>query len=393
MNINNVLLNNVSRFSSKNNNGISFKSKNDKSLQQDVIEISGKETNAKIFAKEIEDDAILQIQKMCDMPVFKHAPIRIMPDVSVGRDCVVGFTVKLTPDKIKELPPSIIGNDIGCGVLMVKTNAKLDELDFEQLDKFIRSELPTNKKLRPGMPIELQQDIKYSCDLYGSDSDKVFEQAGTLGNGNHFIELDVDEDKNVYLAIHTGSRQFGSYIKDYYEKLYKSGQTNNDDMNYAQAVAMAQKYAKFNRESIAKMILEKLKLKPIMQFDCPHNYIADNGVVHKGSIDASLNQPVLIPLNMRDGMILARGKGNEDWNCSAPHGSGRKMSRTDARKVVDLNEYVDSMRGIYSSCVGRKSVDEAPQAYKDSNKTLDLVSQTVDIENIIRPVYNFKNTR
>lgn len=362
-----------------------------KQLAQDVLEITGKETKAKVFAKEIESEAIQQIKQLCDMPVFKHVPIRIMPDVSVGNNCVVGFTAKLFPEKIKELPPSIIGNDIGCGVLMVKTNAKLEDLNFVKIDKFIKTELPTNKKIRPDMPIELQQDIKYSCNLYGKDENKVFEQAGTLGNGNHFIEMNVDENNNVYLAIHTGSRQFGSYIKEYYENLQQNGINNNHDMNYAEAVAMAQKYAKFNRESIAKMILEKFRLKPTMQFDCPHNYIAENGMVHKGSIDASLGQPVLIPLNMRDGMIIAKGKGNEDWNCSAPHGSGRKMSRKDARKNVDLNEYVDSMRGIYSSCVGRKSVDEAPQAYKDSNKTLDLVRQTVDVERIVKPVYNFKN--
>ena len=388
MNINNNIMLSINM--NKQPNSTSFKGYT-KQLAQDVLEITGKETKAKVFAKEIESEAIQQIKQLCDMPVFKHVPIRIMPDVSVGNNCVVGFTAKLSPEKIKELPPSIIGNDIGCGVLMVKTNAKLEDLNFVKIDKFIKTELPTNKKIRPDMPIELQQDIKYSCNLYGKDENKVFEQAGTLGNGNHFIEMNVDENNNVYLAIHTGSRQFGSYIKEYYENLQQNGINNNHDMNYAEAVAMAQKYAKFNRESIAKMILEKFRLKPTMQFDCPHNYIAENGMVHKGSIDASLGQPVLIPLNMRDGMIIAKGKGNEDWNCSAPHGSGRKISRKDARKNVDLNEYVDSMRGIYSSCVGRKSVDEAPQAYKDSNKTLDLVRQTVDVERIVKPVYNFKN--
>lgn len=375
----------------KNNkvHNINFKGIN--SLAKDVLVITGKETSAKVFAREVEEDAIKQIKMLCDMPVFRNTQIRIMPDVSVGNNCVVGFTAKLLPDKVKELPPSIIGNDIGCGVLLVKTDAKASELNLGLIDNFIRTVMPTNKKLRPEMPADLRQDIKSSCKLYGRDENKVLDQAGTLGNGNHFIEIDSDEKGNLYLAIHTGSRQFGSYIKEYYEMLQAKG-LSNSDMNYAEAVSMAQRYAKYNRECIAKMIIEKLKIKPIMQFDCPHNYIADNGMVHKGSIDASLDQPVIIPLNMRDGMIIAKGKGNVDWNCSAPHGSGRKMSRKDARQTVDLNEYVDSMRGIYSSCVGRKSIDEAPQAYKDSEKTMDLVSQTVDIERIIKPIYNFKNT-
>lgn len=387
-----VTFNNTFRYQNSNNpqnkKNMGFKG----GFGTKTLEIKGKETSAKIFAKRIEEETAKQIKELCNLPFFKDSKIRIMPDVSYGNGCVVGFTAKIATDKIKELPPSIIGNDIGCGVLMVKTDAKLEDLDLAQVDNFIKVILPGNKKIKPEIPTELKQDIKSSCTLFERDEKKIFDQAGSLGGGNHFIEIDADENGYLYLAIHTGSRQFGSYIKEYYEKMQTKGY-NCNDINYADAVAIAQKYAKFNRESIATMILEKFKIKPIMQFDCPHNYIADNGIIHKGSIDASINQPVLIPLNMRDGMILGTGKGNVDWNCSAPHGSGRSKSRADARKTLSLNEYVDSMRGIYSSCVGEKSIDEAPQAYKDSNEIIDLVQETITIDKIIKPVYNFKSTK
>ena len=384
---------NVNNFYYRNNisnkRDVTFKGFNN--IANDVMVVAGKETKAKIFAKEIEEEAVEQIKQLCDMPVFKNAKIRIMPDVSAGNNCVVGFTAKLSPEKIKELPPSLIGNDIGCGVLMVKTDAKIENLDLPAIDNFIRTIMPTNWKLRPEMPVELRQDIKTSCNLYGRDENKVYNQVGTLGNGNHFIEIDSDTEGNLYLAIHTGSRQFGSYIKEYYEKLQAENKQCSD-MNYAEAVSMAQKYAKFNRESIATMILNKFKIKPLMQFDCPHNYISENGMVHKGSIDASAGKPVLIPLNMRDGMIIGKGKGNTDWNCSAPHGSGRKMSRYKARQHLSLNEYIDSMRGIYSTCIGKRSIDESPAAYKNSSGTADIIRNTVDIETFIKPIYNYKKT-
>ncbi len=374
----------------KQNKGPNFKGLQH-TLPKDVLEITGSQTKAKVFARYVEPEAMAQIKEICNMPIFQNARIRIMPDVSACKNCVVGFTAKVTPETIKKLPPFIIGNDIGCGVLLVKTNAKVGDIDLAELDNFIRHELPNNKRLRPEMSSELTQNIITACELYGKDKNRIFDQAGTLGNGNHFIELNTDKENNLYLSIHTGSRQFGSYVKEYFEKLYNEG-VNNPNMTYAEAVAMAQQYAQFNRESIAKMILEKFKLKSEMQFDCPHNYISADGTVHKGSIDASEGKPVLIPLNMRDGIVLGTGKGNEDWNCSAPHGAGRKLSRSEARQRLDLHEYTTSMSGIFSNSVGRKTIDEAPQAYKDSETTLDLIKDTVNIETVIRPIYNYKNT-
>lgn len=364
---------------------VSFKNYN----KFEPLYVKGDKTTAKIFAKEINEKAIEQIRNLCNMPIFNKANIRIMPDVSATKNCVVGFTAKLTQEKIDELPPSILGNDIGCGVLLVKTNSKIEDINLSKLDDFIKSNLFVNKKLRPEMPVSLQKDVEDACELYKKDSKKVFNQVGTLGNGNHFIELDVDENQNVYLAIHTGSRQLGRFIKDYYEKLYSEGNTSSE-MSYAQAILMAQRYAKHNRESLAKMILNRLKLQAIDQFDCPHNYIAENGIVHKGSINASLGQQVLIPLNMRDGMVIGIGKGNADWNYSAPHGSGRKVSRMEAQEQIKLEDYKKSMKGIYSSSISEKSLDEAPQAYKDSDSILNLIKDTVDIKTVIRPIYNFK---
>ncbi len=232
----------------------------------------------------------------------------------------------------------------------------------------------------------MKQEIKESCKQYQKDDEIIFDQMGTLGNGNHFIELDKDADDNIYLAIHTGSRQFGSYVKNYYVQ----NKMTSNELSYADSVKMAQKYAAYNRKSIADMILEKFKIKPATDFDCQHNYISNSGVVHKGSIDASKGVPVLIPLNMRDGIIIGKGKGNVDWNCSAPHGAGRKLSRNDARNNIDLKEYKESMDGIYSSVICKKTLDEAPQAYKDSDDTIELIKNTIDVEDVIHPYYNFK---
>ena len=357
-----------------------------KVLGKDCFEIAGSQTKAKIFAKEISDEAVSEIEELCSYPIFYNAPIRIMPDVSACRKCVVGFTAKIDPEKVNELSPDIIGTDIGCGVLLVKTDTKAGDVDLENLDRFIKTELFTNKKLRPEIPANLKQDIKESCQQYKRDDEIVFDQMGTLGNGNHFIELDKDADDNIYLAIHTGSRQYGDFVKSY----YLANRQPQNELFYSDSVKIAQNYAAYNRMSIADMIVDRFKMKSSTDFDCQHNYISNEGVVHKGSIDASEGTPVLIPLNMRDGIILGKGKGNKDWNCSAPHGAGRKLSRNDARTHIDLKDYQETMSGIYSSVIGKKTLDEAPQAYKDSEDTLDLIKNTVDVEEIIHPYYNYK---
>jgi len=359
-------------------------------LAKDCLEVTGSQTKAKVFAKYVEPEAINEIKNLCNIPVFKNAPVRIMPDVSACKDCVVGFSAIVPKDKIKDVPPNIIGNDIGCGVLLVKTDAKLDNLNLKKIDNFIKSELFTNKNLRPEMSRGLKQNVVESCKLFDKDEKRILDQSGTLGNGNHFIEIDADDEQNIYLSIHTGSRQYGSYIKEYYENALKGEKDAPRDISYSDAVKMAQSYAKFNRKSIANMILNKFKLKSVMEYDCPHNYISDEGIVHKGSIDAEKGKPVLIPLNMRDGIILGKGKGNTDWNYSAPHGAGRKLSRFEARTNINVDDYKKSMKGIYSSVVGKRTLDEAPQAYKDSNDTIDIIKDTVDIETVIKPVYNYK---
>lgn len=366
-------------------NPISFKG-GLKTLAKDCFEVAGSQTKAKIFAKEVSQEAISEIEQLCNYPIFYKAPIRIMPDVSACRNCVVGFTAKINPKKINDLPPEIIGTDIGCGVLLVKTDTKAGDVDLERLDGFIKTELFTNKKLRPELPSGMRQDIKESCEQYQKDDQLVFEQMGTLGNGNHFIELDKDAEDNIYLAIHTGSRQYGDYINRFYVNNKKS----KHEITYAESVKMAQKYAQYNRKSIADMILERFRLKPVTDFDCQHNYISNEGIVHKGSIDARKGVPILIPLNMRDGIIIGKGKGNIDWNCSAPHGAGRKLSRNDARNNIDLKDYQKSMNGIYSSVISKKTLDEAPQAYKDSDDTIELIKNTVTIEDVIHPYYNYK---
>ncbi len=420
----------------------------------------------KIFTDDIEQEAINQINELLDQEAFKDSKIRIMPDVHAGKGCVIGFTGNLG-DKVI---PNIVGVDIGCGMLCVELG-NID-LDLERLDKIIREYVPSGFEVhdeRKYKFLELQ-DLKCYREL--KDTKRLERSIGTLGGGNHFIEIDIDEDNNKYLVIHTGSRNLGKQVAEYYQELanqlcnynigeykekqqeliktykeqgrkqeiqsalmelkeeykidhkkipkelaYLEGQYRED---YLHDMKICQEFAKDNRLCIARQILcnyfqlpyykgyKSVRLrkkamttcdwytqdmieKDFWYFETIHNYISfEDNIVRKGAISAKKLEKVLIPMNMRDGCIIGMGKGNDDWNQSAPHGAGRIMSRMKAKETFDLDEYKESMKDIYTTSVNEDTIDEAPFVYKPMQEIIDNIGDTVDIIKIIKPIYNFK---
>lgn len=395
----------------------------------------------KIFTNNIEDKAKEQIDLLLEQEAFKDCKIRIMPDVHAGAGCVIGFTGNLG-DKVI---PNIVGVDIGCGMLCVELGDI--DLDLEELDKVIRKYVPSGFEVHNERKIKFDklQDLKCYREL--KDTKRLERSIGTLGGGNHFIEIDIDEDNNKYLVIHTGSRNLGKQVAEYYqelanqlcnyniseykekqqelifeykrlgkkqeiqsalEDLRKEYQVNNNKIpkdlaylegtyreDYLHDMKICQEFAVLNRDNIAKEILFNYftdELIPVCQkFETIHNYISfEDNIVRKGAISARKGEKVLIPMNMRDGCIIAVGKGNDDWNQSAPHGAGRIMSRMKAKETFNIDEFKDSMKDIYTTSVNESTLDEAPMVYKPMQEIIDCIGDTVDIIKIIKPIYNFK---
>lgn len=402
--------------------------------------------NVKIFTDNIEENAKEQIDLLVQQKPFEDCKIRIMPDVHAGKGCVIGFTADLGNKVI----PNIVGVDIGCGMLCVELGKR--DIDLEKLDKVINEKIPAGRNIREHKLREVEEIKQLYCLRELKDTKKFNRAIGTLGGGNHFIELDIDEEDNKYLVIHTGSRNMGKQVAEYYQNLaielcsgkeeyfnrkeeiiktykeqgrkeeiqsalrelykkYKDNQPNlPKDLCYLEGkyremylhdMQICQDYATCNRASIAQEILVNYfeltrvpdMYPPIMwnRFETIHNYIdfKDN-IVRKGAIRANKGEKVIIPMNMRDGSIIAIGKGNEDWNNSAPHGAGRIMSRMKAREELDLEKYKEIMKGIYSTSVSEETIDEAPFVYKPMQEILDNIKDTVDVVKLIKPIYNFK---
>ena len=406
-----------------------------------------KEKNLKIFTKNIEEKAIKQIDELLEQKSFENCKVRIMPDVHAGKGCVIGFTADLG-DKVI---PNIVGVDIGCGMLAVELGNI--ELDLEKLDNVINEYIPSGRNIREQKLIDFEKINELYCLRELKESNKFNKAIGTLGGGNHFVEIDVDDENNKYLVIHTGSRNLGKKVADYYqnlavelcsgkeemykkkekiiktykeqgkkseiqealkelEKEYKNNKPNLPkdlcylenryrDM-YLHDMKICQEYASLNRLHIAKEILmnyfqltyvPEIDYPPIMnnRFETIHNYISfEDNIVRKGAISAKKGEKVLIPINMRDGSIIAVGKGNKDWNQSAPHGAGRIMSRIKAKETFTLDEFEKSMKGIYTTSVSVETIDEAPFVYKPMQEIIDNIQDTVEIKKIIKPIYNFK---
>jgi tRNA-splicing ligase RtcB len=353
----------------------------------------------KIFAKTIEPEAIAQVELLLAQEAFKDCKIRIMPDTHVGKGCVIGFTADLG-DKVI---PNIVGVDIGCGMLTVGLGKQ--QIDFEKLDKLIRKFVPSGRHIHNKKLASFPKILDLNCYSVLKRKERFERSIGTLGGGNHFIEIDRDDSGNMYLIIHTGSRNLGKQVADYYQNLaikilkdkdtsiprdlcYLTGKYR--DM-YLHDMRICQEFADFNRHIIADIIIDKMGWSTYDSFQTIHNYIdLDSNIVRKGAIRALKGERLLVPINMRDGCILGIGKGNEDWNYSAPHGAGRLMSRNEARKQLDLAEYKNTMAGIYTTSISKDTIDEAPMAYKTLDEIVECIADTVDIEANLKPVYNFK---
>ena len=385
------------------------------SKTNNFFEVKGRYATAKVFSFEKENNAVNQITNICNNAAYKNSKIRIMPDYHKGKGSVIGFTSTLE-DRII---PNAVGVDINCGMYTVELGNF--NIDFNKLDNFIKHNIPhgfkKNKKISNKIDQELKENIKTISQKMNLDYRKQLRGVGSLGGGNHFIEINESKNNEKYLVIHTGSRNFGLQVCNYHqnkainycknklkeindEKIIEYNLNKNQSFlegelakNYYTDMKVAQKYANENRRLIAERILEffGLNIKDLRSFQTRHNYIDfKDKIIRKGAISAHKGEMVLIPLNMRDGSILARGKGNEDWNFSAPHGAGRIMSRTQAKKEISLENYKNSMKNVFSTSVSKKTLDEAPFAYKNSKEILNSISETVEIIEVLKPVYNFK---
>jgi tRNA-splicing ligase RtcB len=405
-----------------------------------MFELRGKFNSAKIFTDNVEVSAQSQIMELLNQEFIKNSKIRIMPDVHAGAGCTIGTTMTIQ-DKIV---PNLVGVDIGCGMLVYMLGNK--DINLEQLDNFIRKNIPSGHNFNEKIIYNsISKDLeKLRCYKHLRNSGQLFEKSiGSLGGGNHFIEVDIDNDGNKYLIVHSGSRNLGKQVCEYYQKVaydkltqldagyaqavkdltneyiksgkqkqisdaiialrkkYKKEVKINRDLayvegedfdNYLHDMRIVQYYAHINRFIMLQIIVKNLSISPFDLFETVHNYIGfgDDTILRKGAISALNGERVLIPMNMADGCIIGIGKGNEDWNCSAPHGAGRILSRAQARQQIDVGDFKKAMEGVYTTSVSYNTVDESPMAYKPMQEILDNIGDTIAVEKIIKPIYNFK---
>lgn len=402
--------------------------------------ITGKYNSAKVFTNNIEESAIIQIKELLNQEFIKDSKIRIMPDVHSGAGCVIGTTMTIK-DKII---PNLVGVDIGCGMLVAKLNIKDNKNILKKIDEIINKYIPSGFNIRN----EVHFNIKDSVDnLYNlkcldyMDIDNAKKSLGTLGGGNHFIELNKDSSDNIYIVIHSGSRNLGLQVANYYQisaylqqhfklivddivdknisnikvkrktlnekikEIKKNNKNISFDLSYVSGslfddyindMDIIINYAKINRETILFDILYNLSkigvdVEIVDKFTTIHNYIdTANMILRKGSVSAQKSEKYLLPLNMKDGSLICLGKGNEDWNYSSPHGAGRLMSRSEAKKNIDLDKFKEVMKGIYSTSVTIETIDEAPMVYKNKKEIVENIKVTADIIDHLIPIYNFK---
>ena len=369
--------------------------------------INGVYTSAKIFNTEkenntMDDYALAQLKALCDNQAFEGCAIRVMPDVHPGKVGTIGFTSTLG----KQVLPNVIGIDIGCGMSLAKIKGKTKE--FQKLDVVIRDHVPSGFSIRKTIHSMAQElDLTKLLCYKHIFEEKARLSLGTLGGGNHFIELDVDDEKNTYLVVHSGSRHLGKEVTEYYLSMgqrqlkskgieipYETTYLEGELMDaYLHDLEIVQEFASLNREIILAEITKHMKWKILDSYSCIHNYVdfrLDTPILRKGAISAQKDEPVIIPINMRDGILLGTGLGNADWNYSAPHGAGRIMKREDVKANYTVSNFKSAMKGIYSSCINKETLDEAPFAYRDLNSIQDAIQETVAMEKVIKPIYNFK---
>ena len=432
-----------------------------------MIKLEGKyNKDCKIFTDDIEESSYTLIQNILNEKATENTKVRIMPDTHIGKGIVIGFTMPLT-DRVN---PFHIGVDIGCGMLCAKLGEEIKNMPLENIDNKIKNSIPMGRGIQSKWQDELfnteelseliknftvnynkryntnfahvEIDDKYirnMLDRINIEPIKFYNSLGTLGGGNHFIEIGASKNNDYYLTIHSGSRNFGARVCNYhveknkeridnaawffenikqirenkdaeeFERLYKEYNELNEKIkndsekyylekeamfDYCIDMVIAQYYAKVNRETILKIISKKLNILVENSFQSVHNFIDfEDFIIRKGAIRSYKNEKMIIPFNMRDGILICEGKSNEDWNCSAPHGAGRVLSRIQAKAMIDMNDFIDSMKGIYSSSICKHTLDEAPQAYKDSKRIEKLIEPTANIIDRLKPVLNIKATR
>ncbi len=402
-------------------------------------EIKGKFSSAIIYTDTVEDTALDQLMLLCDQPFTENCKIRIMPDCHAGTGCVIGFTADLG-DKVI---PNIVGVDIGCGMLTVELGKCT--IDFERFDNTLRSTVPSGKNVHEGRIVRFPDLQQLHCYRYLKDSKRIERSIGTLGGGNHFIELDRDDDGKVYLVIHTGSRNLGTQVANHYQHLAYELSLGKDELfekqmslieeykdmgrrkeiqqaikelhksfkpkmptlprelcyltgeyreMYLHDMKICQEFAVLNRKTIAQSILNGYFGKDIdcfEYFETIHNYIdMEYNIIRKGAVSAKQGEKLLIPINMKDGSLICTGKGNPEWNFSAPHGAGRLFSRTAAKQMFSVEEFRHVMQGIYTTSVNENTLDESPFAYKNMDDIVGNIAPTADITAVIKPIYNFK---
>lgn len=397
-----------------------------------MFELNGKYNTAKVYATIIDDDSSRQIIELCSQKFAEGEKIRIMPDVHAGAGCTIGTTMTVS-DKIV---PNLVGVDIGCGMETVRL--KETHIELQKLDKLIYAKIPSgfNIRSKPHRYAEKIDLAKLWC-FEHINADRAEKSLGTLGGGNHFIEADKGSDGSIYIVIHSGSRHLGLETAKYYQnegyrQLNRSSQKEINELiaemkaqgrekqiqkelkklenvkrtdipkhlayvegklfdDYIHDMKIVQEYAMLNRQAMMDEIIKGMGLHVTEQFTTVHNYIdTENMILRKGAVSAQAGEKLLIPINMRDGSLICIGKGNPEWNCSAPHGAGRLMSRSEAKQSFTVSEYKKQMNGIFTTSVNQSTLDECPMAYKDMNAILDNIGETADVADIIKPIYNFK---
>ena len=397
-----------------------------------MIEIRGKYNEAKIFTDVVDSASLAQVQELCNQEFTAGSRIRLMPDIHAGKGCTIGTTMTITDTVV----PNLVGVDIGCGMETVRVRET--RLDLQKLDKLIREKIPSGFSIRDKAHRYADEiDLEELCCAGHVDLLRAAKSVGTLGGGNHFIEVDRDDDGALYVVVHSGSRHLGVEVAGYYQEAgyrelnrtdpasvealtarlkaegrdreirkelrklknlkrtpipkvlaYVSGELFEQ---YIHDMKIVQQFAMLNRQAMMDEIVKGMKLHVEEQFTTIHNYIdTDSRILRKGAVSAQAGERLLIPINMRDGSLLCVGKGNEDWNCSAPHGAGRLMSRAEAKQSFTVSEFKKQMEQIYTTSVSKATLDECPMAYKGMQDILDNIGPTAEVEKIIRPIYNFK---
>ena len=399
-----------------------------------MIEVKGQFNTAICYTPELETVSEEQIRAVCDQEHFRNSKIRIMPDVHAGMGCTIGTTMTIT-DKVV---PGMVGVDIGCGMETVRLAET--EIDFEKLDQVIRRNIPNGRDIRDTEhPLNGEIDLSSLCCAEHLKLERARRSIGTLGGGNHFIEVDRNDNGELFLVVHSGSRHLGNEVAKYYQQegfnalcgsarfqldakikeLKEQGRDREIEKTikrlkkqsasatpvpkqlayvegelfdqYIHDMRIVQKFAMLNRKAMTDVILTGMNLTGVEEFTTIHNYIdTDNMILRKGAVSAQKGEKLLIPINMRDGSLICIGKGNPEWNCSAPHGAGRLYSRKDAFEKLSMEEYSREMEGIFTTCISSRTLDEAPMAYKTMDEIMTQIEPTAEIIDHIKPVYNFK---